>query len=237
MTHFDFYRIAVADPHCQDPEFLKAVEADPVLAEQWEQSKQLDQQLHHIFLQPEPSSDSKSTLLSHALPERVESKPKRFRFFFAIAASFLVAAISFAILQPQNLLTNDLASHALAHSLHGSSFAGVIDERPSITSVNYRLNPLGAMFNANLTGITWFNGCSFDGIDSLHLVFAGKKGAINVFFIPKGGNFKLESSYSNDKYKGIAQESQSAYILIVGEHDEPLEPFKKKLNSATQWNI
>jgi len=246
MTHNEFYRIAVADPDCQAPDFLAAVACDPQLAAQVSEAKQFNDQLGMIFEPPQPSDSLTNKLLNISLTERSQpqepvtspvNKPAKFAVNLAIAASFAVAAVSFGLLQNHNFTNPDLSSHAMAHSAHGASFAGVIDERPSISSVNYRLASLGAKFSDNLTDLTWFNGCSFDGVNSLHLVFAGKMGPINVFIVPKNGAFDFEAQYSNDTYQGIAQEYPAAYVMIVGLKDEPLQPFQQKIDHAIHWNI
>jgi len=246
MTHNEFYRIAVADPDCQAPDFLAAVARDAELAAQVSEAKQFNHQLGIVFEPPQPSESLTNKLLEICETERIKpqepispiaKKPAKFVVNLAIAASFAVAAVSFSLLQSHHFVNQDLASHAMAHTAHGANFAGVINERPSISSVNYRMASLGAKFNDNLTDLTWFNGCSFDGVNSLHLVFAGKTGPINVFIVPKTGDFDFQAQYGNSTYQGIAQEYKAAYVMIVGLKDEVLQPFKKKIDQAIQWNI
>ncbi|NRA55392.1 MAG: DUF3379 family protein [Gammaproteobacteria bacterium] len=252
MTHNKHYRIAAADPNCQDHEFLAAIAADPALAGQVEQTQQLDSELSFLFDMPQPSQQLTNSLLDICntkseqpiesveptmTPELPAKKNNRFGRVFAIAASFAIAAVSFTVLQNQQFLHPDLSTHALAHSEHGASFAGVINERPSIDSVNYRLASFGAKFSDDLSNLTWFNGCSFDGISSLHLVFAGKQGPINVFIVPKSSKFELQSQYSNATYQGIGHEYNDAYMMIVGLKNEKLAPFQQKIDQAIHWNI
>jgi|GEM_PF-143410 len=249
MTHNKHYRIAAADPNCQDKDFLAAIASDPLLAAQVEQTQQLDNELSFLFDSPQPTQLLTNSLLDICNTESAEpakskmtselpaKKNNRFGRIFAIAASFAIAAVSFTVLQSQQLSHSDLSTHALAHSEHGASFAGVINERPSINSVNYRLASFGAKFSDDLTNLSWFNGCSFDGISSLHLVFAGKQGPINVFIVPKGSNFEFQSQYSNATYQGIGHEYKDAYMMIVGLKNEKLAPFQQKIDHAIHWNI
>ncbi|NRA84334.1 MAG: DUF3379 family protein [Gammaproteobacteria bacterium] len=235
MTNNTYDLIATADPHSQDPDFLAAIDADPQLAKKVAQAKALEQSLQQVFNQPMV----KNTLASEIIRKSCDAPvKKRTPAMLAIAASFLVAAVSFSLWQTSNhLVTYSLAQHALAHTSHGREFAGVVDEQPSISSINYRLKSFGGQLNDSLTNITWFNDCRFEGINSLHLVISGKTGPINIFLVPKNHDFTMQAEFANQEYQGIAQELSSVYMLIVGNHDESLSFYQKQLTDAIYWNI
>lgn len=234
MAPDDFYHIATADPYCQDPLFLQAVARDPQLALQVKEAKELTEQLETLFSQPDVDQAFAATVIKKAAKI---NKTRRIPAMLALAASFFVAAISLAIWQTTPEFSNDLSQHALAHTRHGTGFAGLVNEQPSISSINYRLKTLGAQFSDQMADVTWFNDCSFEGINSLHLVFNGQQGRINVFVVAKDPEFVVQTQFSNDHYQGIAQELESAYILIVGEHNESLQPFQQQLTDTLHWNI
>lgn len=234
MTHNKFYQIAISDPYSQDPAFLKAIEQDPNLAAEVERSKNLTTRLESVFEQPAADQGLKSSLLETA---NIPRKAKRSPAVIAIAASFFVAAVGLSFWQSDVALSTDLSRHALAHTKHRAGIAGMVNEQPTITSVNYRLKALGGQFKEQMKDIAWFNDCRFDGVDSLHLVFNGQQGKINVFMIAKDADFSFQPSFSNANYQGIAQELESAYVLIVGELDEPLKPFQETLSKSLSWNI
>ena len=234
----DFYQIAISDPDCQALDFLQAIKNDPTLAAVMKQSKQLNQQLSSTFSQLEPSEAFSKKLHGFCNESPVElNKPqseKKTKAYpmIALAASFFVAAISFTLWKTNFNHHNNLSVHALSHSAHAEYFAKISNEIPSLQSVNYRLKDFGNQLSHHLDNLVWFKNCTFEGVDSLHLVLNGKQGRVNVYVIPKNQEFSIDKQFNSKNYHGVAKELGNAYLLIVGENDERLQPYQQQLSNA-----
>ncbi len=233
----DFYQQAISDPHSQCPEFLAALANDPALQElQQSQIQQDDSLLDFFNTAPEPSSAH-----VNAVNEIVNSEPaKRWSAFnyLAVAASLVLCVLSLKYIDLDNTSYNhQLASHALNHTAHGHSYAGVTNIHPSVRQVNFQLAAYGASIRQS-DNLIWNKDCDFEGVSSAHLVYQDNQARINVYLVPDHYEFsQIESVFQDERYQGTIKKVANNYLVIVGPKGHDLNAISQRIDQDIQWSI
>ncbi|MDP2561741.1 DUF3379 family protein [Psychrobium sp. 1_MG-2023] len=246
MNREELYQTAVVDPYNQQPEFLAAIAKDQELARVVEEAQQKDQALCDFFTKeaPAPSDEFLAKLNAIAEQPRQENSKEVVKVsssktikpsYFALAASLLLVLFSVKYIGVTPEHNPSLANHALSHTEHGLPFAGVRDTKPQLSYVNAKLESYGASLT-NISGMVWAKECDFEGVISAHLVYRHNGERINVFMVPKGENFdSFQAQFANDKHQGEIKEFPQGYMIIVAPKQQPIEPFKQKLEQQLIW--
>ena len=246
MNTLSYYELAVADPHCDDPDFLLAIANDPALSEIVEQAKENDKLFQEFVIDiPAPSQAHLDKINSISSDSKIDNNvsylPKRrlagYKPYFAIAASFIVMTFSLFMLSGQNNYNHNLMDHALAHTSHGAPFAGATDTNPTLARVNQQLSIYGAKLT-NAQDILWSSHCEFEGVASAHLVYKNNAAKINVFLVPKSLDFEvIKSQFSNDEFNGTITELKRGYLVVVAPKNSDIVSFKSDIEEQLDWNI
>lgn len=245
MKPLSYYDLAIADPYNSDAEFLKAVAADPALAQVVKEAKENDKLFQEFISDiPEPSAEHLAAIAdvcNTPTLENVTTLPKRqinrFKPYFAIAASFAVMAVSMFMLSGNSHYNHNLMDHALSHTEHGLPFAGATDTNPSLVRVNQQLSVYGAKLT-NVDDILWSSHCDFEGVASAHLVYQNQTHKVNVFLVPKSLKFdEIKANFGNDEFNGTITELEDGYLVIVGPKDTDINSFKSNMESQLVWEI
>lgn len=232
MDELEFRRQAYGEPKRQDPEFLNAINEAPGRETFIKELKSLDAKLNRALTIDVPSDLSEKLILRQQLHHHHHQKRKT-GLLIAMAASIaFVAGISFSMWR---LAPVDLAEHALAHVYHETR-ALAANESVSYQDVNFQLASLHNMTGARFTqqpGNVYFTAyCDFQGVRSLHLVMQGKLGKVTLFIVPLENRMVLEEAFADNQYQGIGFQTNSAFMLLVGEQQSDLADLKQEIKQT-----
>ncbi len=246
MNTLNYYDLAIADPYCTEPDFLKAVANDDALQQIVNDAKVSDNILKSFVEDvPTPSQQHMDFINSIVDTPRevasVTTLPKRpfsgVKPYYAIAASFLVMTVSLFMFSDKHEYNHNLMTHALEHTNHGQSFAGAIDSRPTLTRVNNQLALYGAKLT-NVDNIRWSSNCDYQGVGGTHIVYQDKANKVNVFLIPKTLSFDdIQNRFGNDLLNGSITELDNGYLVVVAPKSTDIESISSKIESQLEWDI
>ena len=245
MDKQEFCRRAYADPSDQSPEYLQAVDQDEGNAALSDELKELNEKLTSVLEVdvPEGLADKLKRIPSEPPAQEPTSDvtDNVVRPSFApwrIAASVAVAVgLTFGLWQFTGTGTGgtNLVNHALEHTRHGFSFAGVTNNNVSLQSVNAKLANFGGVLTEQIGEIYWASHCDFEGVKSLHLVLGGEKGRINLYLVPNDRQFQMKDRFADQQLEGQISPSDKGHVVIVGEIGEPLDKVRNKVNNSLHW--
>jgi len=232
------YDMAISDPYCQDPDFLQAVVHDTNLAALRDAQIEQDQQLAAAFSQaPEPSSEHLAAVMSICKQPAAKKKLWSPAGYMALAASVILSVFGAQFMMQSGAHNHDLAQHALNHTAHGHSYAGVIDTHPSLAKLNVLLADYDTRIS-DAANVLWNKDCDYEGITSAHLVYRHPAGRINVYLVPDSYEFsEVEQAFSNDKFEGTVKKLGSNYLIIVGPKGIDTAPFKREIEQQLLWQV
>ncbi len=230
MDELEFRRRLLTDPHSTDPALQQALALSALKTEQYQQAQQFEQRLSQALALPVAPDIADKILLRQQLAKQQQRKRQN-RWQLASAASIaFVFGIGLATLSvsPQSV---DLGQHALAHVQHEASLLlRPPTQSVSLAGLNQKLATLGAQLNQTPADIVYANFCTFNGVRSLHIVFASPEGAITLFVIPAQSGHNLPQQFANERYQGIGHQQQHWQLAFVGTPQQQLRPFMQQLS-------
>ena len=240
MNKEQLMQTALADPHCQEPAFLNALDNDPQLSLAHAQALENDKQLQQFFENSAPKMSSQALDSLYAISEQTSKKSNvltpKFG-YMAIAASLFITLFSLNIINYQDEYNNDLMAHALSHSAHGDETAIISAQAPLLTDLNAELKQYGVQL-ANAANVVWSKECDFEGIKSAHLIYQVAKTKYDVYLVPKTLEYSaIATSFDNEKYHGTIEEFANGYLVIVSPINKAIESFKRSVTEQVLWQI
>ncbi|WP_115718255.1 DUF3379 family protein [Gallaecimonas mangrovi] len=201
--------------------------------------RQQDNDLKAALTVPVPANLQSRIILNQSLKDFEQRQRRRSRWHLAIAASLAFTAgtlLSFFTLDRGQL---GFSQYALAHVYHEySTMTDAVDEKATLATFNSKSAVYGATLTRNIGHIYYVNFCDFNGVKSLHAVFAGSKGRVTVFIIKnkvKAGA-KEKSVFADGQFDGVTEQMGDHQIILIGEKGEPLNIMETKLKKNLDWS-
>ncbi|RHW75291.1 DUF3379 family protein [Colwellia sp. RSH04] len=237
MDDLQFRRSIYADPKSQDEALLAALQADPSKRQFAQELNHLDDKIAQALNIPVPEDLSDKLILRQTLASHQIQKRKK-RFHLALAASVAITAgllVNFTLFSSAH---SNLGDYALAHVYHEQGhFSNDANTRVDLTSLNKKMAAFNGNFTNTIGKLIFADYCRFDGMKSLHLVFQGKTSPVTVFVVPKNDQISFSDTFSDSKLIGQSAAFDKANIIVVGDKNEPLSAWQKKLGNNISWSI
>jgi len=166
-----------------------------------------------------------------ALPMRKRSlKPM----WFAVAAT-VVLAVSISIRMSGVFQSYDsLAEEVLAHLDHEPAALRVTDKPVSDARLARAMPAKLAIFDRDISLITYAQPCKINGKDVPHLVIQGEYGPVTILLMPEE-KVAEATPIDGKNIKGIILPVGDGSIAIIGDREEQLEPLQKNVVNAVTW--
>jgi len=107
----------------------------------------------------------------------------------------------------------------------------------SLAEVNARLGPvLGKQMNAEGENfiITFAKDCFVARQKAMHLVVKGETGPVNFMMIPSRV-VEGELRFSDQRFNGLATAASGGTLVVVGNKQEALTPYRDRMASSLNW--
>lgn len=233
MDELSFRRRIYANPNDNEQDIIDACQQDATKAKFKSDMQQFDNTLANALAIDVPDNLADRVLLSQTIDFQQAQKRKS-RVHLAIAASVaFTIGLTFQMfgITPRH---DSLGEHALAH-VHAESSHLHDDNRYSKAQLNAKLASFGAEMVGDIGPITFANYCYFGGVKSLHVILQGESSPVTVFFVPADSGMKNTDAFNDGDFQGQSLQFQQADMLIVTDKDDPVEPWRSKLNNAIKW--
>jgi hypothetical protein len=166
-----------------------------------------------------------------ALPARRRSHAP---WWFAIAATVVLAS-SIALRMSGFFVTYDsLAEEVLAHLDHEPAALRVTDA-PVPDQRLQRVVPADyAVFDREVSLITYANPCKINGKPVPHLVIQGQYGPVTILLMPEETLAEVVP-IEGENVHGMILPVGDGSIAIIGSRQEPLEPIRQNVIQSVTW--
>ena len=181
-------------------------------------------------------------LVMPELPEidtdKVTTLPKRKRsltpLWFAVAATVVLATSISLRMSDMFRVYHSLADEVLAHLDH-EPHALVVTDLAVPDERLARVVPVStAVFNRDVSLITYAQSCIINGKKVPHLVIQGERGPVTILLMAEerlGEAVPLDG----DNVRGVILPVGDGSIAIIGNRDEPLESIQKNVVDSVTW--
>lgn len=215
------------DPQSEDPAFRDHLRACTACARAAEEALGFEQSL-------------REALRAELVPESVSAPASRRSEWFTVrtASAFFFLPLlltAFWLGLRGNATTDDgsLAATVIAHILAEEER---LQARGTVawSSLRELFEALGADLRARLGPVRFAGRCVIGDREGIHLVMAGKRGAVTALFIP-GRQPAERSEVRGRGLQGAVLPTGFGSLAVVGEPGEPLEPVALRLLAAVRW--
>ena len=238
MDDILFRHTAIATPNEKSEDFLDRLAESECAQKLVKESKEFDQLLKDSLKIDVPDDLANKILLEQSFAiEQDKTISNRWHIAIAASIAFVIGLSVPMVNSALNHQTPNIGSVALQHVQQEYFLTAKVNEQASLKNVNVKLARYGATVENELGNVYFVNYCDFEGTSALHMILDGEKGRVTVFVVPDGTEFKPAAEFSNQHFKGISEHVGNAKVIIVGEHDEPLEKMKTMLDKNIKWDI
>ncbi len=237
MDDLEFRKRLYSDPASQDQDMIDAIKQDSARKNLADELNAFDDKILTAMKVEVPENLASQLILRQSLHAHQQTK-KKSRIHLAMAAS-----VAFAVGITVNFLTaspvyTNVADYSLAHYHHeAANFDNTGDIQYSLANFNSEMNDLNVSFSDKLGKLISIDGCYFDGMDSVHLVFEGKYDNVTVFIVPKSEHLKFSQQFNDETVQGVARQYQQGDVIIMGDRKETLELWQQKIDETIEWSI
>lgn len=252
MNEIEFRQRVYANPKELDQETLDAASDNPAYKKILEQTRELELGLESILNNAAVPAGLKEKLI--AIPasadnsgkvSNINSAKQSFFQYYALAASLVLAVgVTFSLNVNSQLSSSDLAfgDDVLAHLYDDAEEiddinSGLIDGIVAMSAVHESMANTGTQFvsNESLQSLTIRSAkpcVILPAFDSAHLLVDGIQGAVSIIVI---NNSPVSAEYSirDDRFSGIVIPMGDGNIILVGEKNENLAPYKALFSERT----
>lgn len=262
MNELEFRKRLYANPLEVDLELLAAAGADPALQKILEQTQEMETEVAALVNAVEvPSSladklmaiaDTASADTSSQNLGEIASKPaanNKFFQYYAIAASLLLAlGVTFSLTFDSGPTSAEMAvgDDVLRHLYMDGSEIDEVSNASNTTIFGLpALNAVMADSGTRLVSNDFLQNLPIrsakpcevvPAFQSAHLIFAGTQGAVSVIVI-NNSPVSIEYSFRDDRFNGIVVPMGAGNMVLVGENNEDLEPYKTLFADNIDWVI
>lgn len=238
MDDILFRHTAIATPNEKSEDFLDRLAESECAQKLVKESKEFDQLLKDSLKIDVPDDLANKILLEQSFAiEQDRAVSNRWHIAIAASIAFVIGLSVPVVNSTLNHQTPNIGSVALQHVQEEYFLTAKVNEQASLQNVNVKLARYGAEASGGLGNVYFVNYCSFEGTSALHMILQGEKGRVTVFVVPDDADFTPAAEFDNQHFKGISEHIGKAKVVIVGEHDEPLEKMKTMLDKNIKWDI
>ncbi|MEW6996836.1 DUF3379 family protein [Colwelliaceae bacterium BS250] len=237
MDDLEFRRRLYGDPSDDSNDIKDAIAADSKRIKFADELKQFDQRIASALNVDIPENMAEQLILRQSLHSHQLTKRKS-RVHLAIAASVAVivgVAVNFVNFSP---VFTSTADYSLAHYHHeADKFTNTAQAQFSLASINEEMNGLQVSFLEKIGKLISIDGCFFDSMDSMHLVFEGEYDNVTVFIIPKSEHLAFSKQFEDADVRGVATQYTNGEVIIIGNKKEALGQWQQKIDDTLEWSI
>lgn len=134
---------------------------------------------------------------------------------YSIAASMLPAILwlSYWWSAPHSQWIGEQALDHLYHELPSLQITQLVNDN----EVSALLSGLGAKFGNHALKVQYARMCTFDGVDSLHLVVQIKGQPVTVFVLPDRHGLKSSPRFADDRFHGESMQIAGREVVFIAE--------------------
>ncbi len=237
MDDLEFRRRLYAAPYDKQQDIQQALNEDDKRKDFCEQLKNFDAKIAAAMQIDVPENLANQLILRQSLNAHQVTKRKS-RIHLSIAASVaFVVGVTVTFLNSSPAFTS-VADYSLAHYHHeATNFPKQAKANFSLASINNEMTDLKVSFIEQVGKLIAIDGCFFDGMDSMHLVFEGEYDNVTVFIVPKSEHLSFTKNFSDDSVQGLTRQYPNGDVIIIGNKNEPLELWRDKLDNTIEWSI
>ncbi|WP_068547877.1 DUF3379 family protein [Thalassotalea crassostreae] len=237
MDDLEFRKRLFADPNNLDDDMQESVASDKQRQQLHKDLLSLDSDIHNAMNVEVPEGLADKLILGQSLRAH-QVKKKKTRIQFALAAS---VALMVGIASNMMLFSpaySNVSDYSLAHYHHEEGkFSNVGNANYSLASVNEEMSDLNVSFAKKLGKLISVDGCFFDSMNSIHMVFEGKYDNVTVFIVPKSEHLQFTEQFSDADIKGVTRQYEQGDVIIMGDKRESLDVWQQQLDSNIEWSI
>ncbi|MDG1733764.1 MAG: DUF3379 family protein [Thalassotalea sp.] len=237
MDELELRRRLYANPNDESDELAQALADDKNSKDFADELKRFDDKIASALNIDVPENLANKLILRQSLHSHQLTKRKS-RIHLAMAASvaFIVGlGVTYINFSPAH---TSVADYSLAHYHHeAESFPKVASANFSLASLNTQMEDLNVGFIEKVGRLISVDGCFFDGMSSMHLVFEGEYDNITVFIIPQAEHLAFNDKFSDDSVQGISKKYANGEVIIMGDKKESLDLWQEKIDSSIKWSI
>ncbi|MCW8955468.1 MAG: DUF3379 domain-containing protein [Gammaproteobacteria bacterium] len=227
MDDLEFRRRAYAEPNCQDKDFLdKKNEADENI-ELVDQLLVFDQQIKRAINITPPEGLAERIILNQALGQHTQNKQRVQVALSMVVSVLLMFGLVFSMLQPWPGI--NLEQQVLTHVYEELDHL-IEKQNKDISHVNRALSAYGVEIKHDFGQVNYLGSCKIANKEGVHIVLAGKKGAITVMMLPQI-KVDTEQSVSDGRFQGIITPLGKGSMAILGEKNELLDQIEQKIKN------
>ena len=236
MDDLLFRRNIYADPKTTDPDVISAKKSDPAKQKFAQEIEQLDEHILAALNVSIPEELSEKLILRQTLASHQQQK-KSSRIKLALAAS-----VAFAVGLTVNHLQfshaySSVGDYAIAHTNHEAHyFNNNTEAKVTLASLNKKMASFNGSFSDGLGELMMADFCRFDGMKSLHLVLKGQTSPVNIYIVPANEHLAFMKEFANGELNGVANDYKNSRIIVVGDKQEPLIQWQKKIRDNVRWS-
>ncbi|MDG1750352.1 MAG: DUF3379 family protein [Thalassotalea sp.] len=236
MDDLLFRRNIYADPKTTDPDVISAKKSDPAKQKFAQEIEQLDEHILAALNVSIPEELSEKLILRQSLASHQQQK-KSSRIKLALAAS-----VAFAVGLTVNHLQfshaySSVGDYAIAHTNHEAHyFNNNTEAKVTLASLNKKMASFNGSFSDGLGELMMADFCRFDGMKSLHLVLKGQTSPVNIYIVPANEHLTFMKEFANGELNGVANDYKNSRIIVVGDKQEPLIQWQKKIRDNVRWS-
>ncbi|TRX57390.1 DUF3379 family protein [Thalassomonas sp. M1454] len=237
MDELELRRRLYANPNDDSEELKQALADDKNSREFAKELKLFDEKIASALDVDVPENLANKLILRQSLhSHQVTKKKSRIHLAMAASVAFMVGlGVTYLNFSPAH---TNIADYSLAHYHHeAGSFPKVANANYSLASINNEMENLNVSFIEKVGRLISVDGCFFDGMDSMHLVFEGEYDNITVFIIPQAEHLAFDDKFSDDTIQGISKKYPNGEVIIMGDKKEALDLWQEKIDSSIQWSI
>lgn len=227
MDDLEFRRTVLADPNCKEPKVLSAIASDAAKQDFVNEIKQLNNKMINASKVSVPDGLAHRLLLRQTMTNHAEKRNRSRIIQLALAAS-IAFILGISVTNWQNLQTESLSEHGIAHVIHEGDYALKANEDISLAQVNAKLVRFGGEMTTNAGRIYYANFCDYDKIKSLHLVMQGDSGKVSVFIVPHGKSYITDSAVQG-KWNSQTFDMSKASLVVVSDVPSDVVKMREKL--------
>lgn len=233
MDELSFRRHIYADPNDNSAEIQDACKQDANKAKFKAEMEAFELQLQQTLNVDVPNNLSERILLGQSMNMQQQQKRKH-RVHLALAASVAFAVgIGFQMFGVSSHYQT-LGDHAIAHV---QAEVGHIPSTSHYTQqqLNAKLANFGGVMTEQVAPIKFANFCDFDGVRSLHIVLQDGDHDVTIFVVPKESDLRSVPKFSNHQFQGRSFENDKASMVILTDHNTPVDKWQNKIKQAIDW--
>lgn len=237
MDELELRRRLYANPNDESEELKQALADDKNSQDFADELKRFDEKIASALNVDVPENLANKLILRQSLhSHQVTKRKSRIHLAMAASVAFIVGlGVTFINFSPAH---TSVADYSLAHYHHeAESFPKVAKTNVSLASLNTEMADLKVGFIEQVGRLIAVEGCFFDSMDSIHLVFEGEYDNINVFIINETQHLAFNDKFSDDTIQGISKKYPKGEVIIMGNKKEALNLWQDKIDSSIKWSI